>query len=403
MTWTDPVPTCRRCRADLPAPLISFPDLPIAGVYLEADHQGPDPTAPLDWVRCAACGFVQLGQALAAGFYAQYKFAGGHAPGYLGHLERFADAVAGALPPGAAVLEVGCGDGSLLRRLADRGLAVRGIEPADGPRGLARQKGLDVEAAPRKEETRVQAVVMRHVLEHIDDFPAFFAGFQGALGDDTLLVVEVPDLGATVRGELFSNVYHPHPGYFDRDSLAGVLGDQGWQVLEAGEVDVFGGSLLVTAARGPRPAPGIAWGPAPTPATPAELEAFVASWRRQAEAFTAFLDELRAQGQRVEGYGAAERTTAQLGAAGVTRDQLGCLYDRNPALHGRCLPGSRIPVRTPADLAADPPDVLVILARSYEDEIVAGLQDFLAGGGRVASLRTSPPSLLGPPGGPRDA
>jgi len=42
--------------------------------------------------------------------------------------EGVADDVAAAAPPGATVLDVGCGPGHLVARLADRGLAVTGID-----------------------------------------------------------------------------------------------------------------------------------------------------------------------------------------------------------------------------------------------------------------------------------
>lgn len=44
------------------------------------------------------------------------------------------------LQPGAAVIEVGCGTGSLLARLRGRGLALTGIEPDAGARRIAARK-----------------------------------------------------------------------------------------------------------------------------------------------------------------------------------------------------------------------------------------------------------------------
>ncbi len=45
-----------------------------------------------------------------------------------------------ALSPGMSVLDVGCGTGSLLLRLHDRGLRLTGTEPDPGARRIAQQK-----------------------------------------------------------------------------------------------------------------------------------------------------------------------------------------------------------------------------------------------------------------------
>ncbi|MFQ3664403.1 MAG: class I SAM-dependent methyltransferase, partial [Chloroflexaceae bacterium] len=85
-------------------------------------------------------------------------------------LQLQVDRLMKVLPPGARVLEIGCGEGLLLDELRRRGLRVTGIEPSIAASAAARSKGLDVHTGyfPGVPiEGPFDAVVMSHVLEHL--------------------------------------------------------------------------------------------------------------------------------------------------------------------------------------------------------------------------------------------
>ena len=343
---------------------------------------------------------MQLRESLEPSFYSQYKFLSGVAGAYREHLNWLADGLGRA----GNVLEIGASDGTLLELLRARGCGVAGFEPAREPAARAWKKDLAVlneffgrETARFCPLPSVDVVVIRHVLEHIDDFASIFEGLEQLIGPETRLVVEVPDLRSTVDGAIYGNIYHIHPCYFDVASMSRLLARYGWQPEGARIVDIFGGSLLLEARREGRTGEGrglVSQGTAPGPVEPRELEAFARDWRATAAAVRRFFDELRATGARVAGYGAAERTTALLGTAGLDASHLSALYDRNPALEGLATPGSHIPIRHPRRILEDRPDYLVIFARSFEDEIVRELAAYRAQGGRIVSTRTAPPRVL---------
>ncbi len=59
-------------------------------------------------------------------------------------MHRRFQAILGEISPGARVLDVACGSGTLIAALRERGCVVRGIDLAPGAVALARAKGLDV-------------------------------------------------------------------------------------------------------------------------------------------------------------------------------------------------------------------------------------------------------------------
>jgi SAM-dependent methyltransferase len=67
-------------------------------------------------------------------------------------------------PPGARVLDFGCGDGKFLDRLQDRGWETYGIEPAMSV-AFTRHKRLDVPP----EDASFHFVIVHHVLEHVPE------------------------------------------------------------------------------------------------------------------------------------------------------------------------------------------------------------------------------------------
>jgi hypothetical protein len=396
---------CRLCGGAATQRLIGFARVPVAGCYVDPS-QDKDPCRPLELRRCGECSLVQLAEALEDVFYEDYRFQGDVAVGYRGHLEAVADWVAGAAGLSASVIEVGASNGALLSLLRERGLEARGFEPAAGPAQVARQRGLEIAQDYLNPQSasrwagEADVIIIRHVLEHIPALDDFMAGVEALSHAGTALVIEVPDLTATVRAGLHTNFYHPHVNYFDQETLGWLLDRWGWRASTGAIVDIFGGSLLLCAGRKGRQSP-LGW-PAPQgdPVEllwPGELEVFCRQWERRGEALRTFLQERAAEGMIVDGYGAAERTVAALGYAQVGPGLVRRLYDQNPLLEGWAVPGARATIHSPSAMKADPPDLLVIFASSYEAEIIAQNAWFLEQGGLFVSLREAEPRLVGLP------
>jgi 2-polyprenyl-3-methyl-5-hydroxy-6-metoxy-1,4-benzoquinol methylase len=109
-------------------------------------------------------------------------------------LEMQKDLLRHRLPPGARILEIGCGQGFLLGLLAQAGLAVRGIEPSRSATRSARAAGLDVTegyfTAANAPTGPFDAVVVSHVLEHVEHPAQFLADIAAVAPGALLLLVQ---------------------------------------------------------------------------------------------------------------------------------------------------------------------------------------------------------------------
>ena len=97
-----------------------------------------------------------------------------------------------------AVLDVGCGDGSLLMALKDAGWQVTGTEIDPKAAAAARARGLEVHHGTLDSVTlqpgRFQAIVLNHVIEHVPDPVASLKVCGQLLAEEGLIVVLTPNL-----------------------------------------------------------------------------------------------------------------------------------------------------------------------------------------------------------------
>lgn len=115
---------------------------------------------------------------------------------------------------GANVLEIGCGTGALLGRIAAEGARACGIEPGAHAAERAREAGLDVIAdefdPARFAHDPLDLIVHHTVLEHIVHPVRFLAEQLALLADDGCVVCAVPDDSLSiVHGDL-SLLVHEH-------------------------------------------------------------------------------------------------------------------------------------------------------------------------------------------------
>ncbi|MDL2260178.1 class I SAM-dependent methyltransferase [Deltaproteobacteria bacterium OttesenSCG-928-K17] len=189
-----------------------------------------------------------------------------------------------ALPPDAAIMEVGCGQGGLLEVLNDNGFKALGVEPLPAAAEMGRARGLDVQSGSAERlpfpEVEPSVLIYSHVMEHLLNPGRALAEAKKRLKSDGFIYIEVPDAEYyTQDGPPYQNFYLEHLNHFSSCSLAWLLNNQGFEVLEMGRSDFClpGGRaqkvLWATAAVGGRKALNIndsGKGPSrPVPARPA--------------------------------------------------------------------------------------------------------------------------------------
>ena len=91
---------------------------------------------------------------------------------------------------------------------------------------------------------------------------------------------------------------------------------------------------------------------------------------------------LAASGLIIAGYGAPAKASTLLAYCGLGPEPVRWIADRNPLKQGRFTPGTGIPIVSPARIDAGRPDVLILFAWNFAEEIMAQLADYRLAGGR---------------------
>ncbi|MGW3543771.1 class I SAM-dependent methyltransferase [Nocardia niigatensis] len=321
-----------------------FPRLDSAGKADEAAH-------PLAMDLCAACGLAQLAEDDTV--TAEPR---GVEPQAL--RDQAADALAqvaaaGWLPGRGTVREFGSPHGgSWLPLLTERGYLV-----TDGPADVV----IDCFGIMHEPHQRVA-----------------FAQRAAATALGGVLLLQFHSLHAIVRQGQWNALRHGHFAYYTMDSLQGLLRAAGLVPVTAWEFPLYGGTVLVAAVHAPAdPGPAIARIRAAEAivADPEVVRGLQHAADRQARALRTWLEAQTASGRSVYAYGAASRAVALLHLAGAHRGVLAGVADASPGKKGRRMPGTDIPILSPAELVAAQPDRVLLTLPDLLPEVMSRWPD----------------------------
>ncbi|MDU2063425.1 MAG: methyltransferase domain-containing protein [Sporomusaceae bacterium] len=387
----------KSCRSCGEVELIDFyqkTDIPVAGIYYNDGESKVNIQAPMNVVFCKTCGLIQLRETISSDIYKDYSFVGNSAASYKKYLEQFSlDLVEKWGVFRKNVYEIGASNGVLLSYLRQQGENnVSGIEPSLKLCEAAHDLGVDIQQGyfgsqmlSEKPVGKVDCVIIRHVLEHIDNLKDMISSVKQIISDQGLLVIEVPNVKRILDEFLFSNLFHEHLNYFSIESLNFLLHQFGFEVIEFTEVDIHGGSILAFYKLrnvGSEHQNFI---------NSDDLEAAISRFSNHAnnyyESLTKLVYSLRSKNLIVHGYGASHRTFVLLGNSNLTEADIPILYDNNSFLWNKRLNGSGSLVMPIETIENNAPDAIIIFATSYENEIVQVLKSKCNYQGQIISIK----------------
>jgi SAM-dependent methyltransferase len=392
---------CRSCGSGLH----DFIDLglsPLCETFVTEDQlQSGETFYPLDVKICTSCWLAQLGEYVPpAHIFTEYAYFSSFSQAWLDHAAGYVTAMVErfGLNSDSFVLEIASNDGYLLRNVVAREIPCLGIEPAQNVARAAEAAGIPTRCdffSHRLAQQlvadgrRADLVAANNVLAHVPDINDFVAGLAAVLKPEGVLTIEFPHLMRLIGENQFDTIYHEHFSYLSLGAVERLLAQHGLRVFDVEELWTHGGSLRVfccrthcrqgesgrvDALRAAEQAAGMR-----DLATYTGFEAKVVETKRQ---LLETLFRLKRGGRRIVGYGAPGKGNTLLNYCGIRTDLLDFTVDRNPYKHGRYLPGTRIPIKSPEALDAAEPDYVLILPWNLKTEIMSQLGHIRAWGGK---------------------
>jgi SAM-dependent methyltransferase len=386
------------CGHDHPVEFLNLGRQPLANKYPTAAQFETEEFFPLAVFFCPRCKNVQLGTVISRErMFEDYYYLSSVNAGLVRHFEALAKKLAGA----KFVVDIGSNDGILLKPLKAHGIKAIGVEPSINVSKIANDQGLETICAffdaksvaeIAKQHGKADVIVASSVFTHLEDPHDFIEAVKGLLTGDCRFIIEVEYIGNILRTTQFERFYLDRIFYYSLTSLTHLFDAHGMVVADVEHVEPHGGSLQVTIRRkgGAAPSANVTalLAEENESLTVAKLMEFKASVDTQVAALRDVLTRAKASNQRIAGYGAPARVSTICNYGQIGPSLIEFTVDDSPLKQNKFTPGTHIPIVTKDHLDRNRPDLLVVFAYEYFDDIRKKT------GGGYRYLRPIPPQDL---------
>ena len=304
------------------------------------------------------------------------------------------------------VVDIGGNDGTYLEYFRDAGYNVFNIDSGQLQAEKCEEKGIPClnqffsrETALKFVEEKGKASIIHAsgILFHLEELHSAFAGIKALLKDGGLLVAEFIYLVEMVKNCAYDQIYHEHLIYYTLHSFQYLLEQFGLEVIDA-EVDpIHGGSCIAYVAH---------------KGQHQKLESVQQLLRyeqknayhtiapyigmrdralQNRETLRTLVASLKKKGKSIQALGAPVKGSTIINFCQLTDDDIDCGIEINPYKCNTYFPSTRIPVYAQDETPV--PDVYLLLAWNFKEEILPKLAQFRENGGRIL-LPIPEPTLI---------
>ena len=246
---------CNACNGTSFIEVLNLGQTPIAHRYLHENIPNNDYTHLLSISFCCDCGLIQILNPIPPEeLYKDYNYCFSDWKPQP-HVDQEINLIEEHIQKDNLVFEVGCNDGMFLNQMKGRGfIRLIGVEPNQICFQRATERGLHIyneffDAAIAKnivrEHGKVDVIVIRQVMEHIEDLQELLKNFRLLLNPKGWLLIEVPDLERALKFGDCSALWEEHANYFAESTMINLLEKNGFSIKKVSRFPFSGGALMV--------------------------------------------------------------------------------------------------------------------------------------------------------------
>ncbi|MFN8670599.1 MAG: class I SAM-dependent methyltransferase [Candidatus Sericytochromatia bacterium] len=378
--------SCRSCNSKNIIDFFDLGEQPFAN-SLKRDLNFKEKFYPLKLVFCDNCSLVQLNYTAPPNeLFSDYVWLTSTSQTSRDYSKKFCDEVLKRIEisDNDYILEAASNDGTFLKPFKEKNIKVLGVDPANNLSEIANKDGIEticdffgVKAVDKLLEDKGQAKVVfaRNVLPHIANLHDFVEGLEKIVKDDGLVIIEFHYAKVILEDLHYDSIYHEHLFYYTLKSLEYILNTHNLWAYDLGESPINAGNIILYLKKEKKEA-------SLSLKEKRNLELkekinFFDSWKNFAtnsekhkNELLDILNKLKKENLKIVGYGASARSSTLLNYCSIDRSYLDMISDQNSLKHNKYTAGTNIPIYPPDKVMETNPDVILLLAWNFKDEII---------------------------------
>jgi len=270
-----------------------------------------------------------------------------------------------------------------------------GIEPAENVAAVARENNVETRVAffnqqlarELASEKPADLILANNVFAHVPDINDFVFALHALLAPDGRAILEFPHAMEMISMGGFDSIYHEHVYYFTLTALMPLFARHELHITRVERISLHGGSLRIfvrkTQHEADETVAALLTDENELGATSIEcLRCFSQKADGICAALRKQISTLRDKGKAIAAYGAAAKGTVLLNYCGLNAEDIAFVSDRSPHKQGLLMPGVRVPIVPAEELVGRNPDVALLLAWNFAEEIMAQQSAYRDAGGK---------------------
>ena len=295
------------------------------------------------------------------------------------------------------IVEIASNDGTFLKPFKENSYKVLGIDPASNIAKIAINDGIDtfvdffgIRVAKKIfcNQGKANLIFARNVIPHVENIKDVIEGISFLLTETGVGIIEFHRADIILDELHYDSIYHEHLFYYSITSLTSLLSQFDLYPFDLDISPISGGSFVIYFSKEIREI-----SESLNEAKIKEInlgvdkqeqwELFAKDVYSHSKYFPKLIKDEVLDDEVIIGYGASARSSTLLNFCDFKDINIKAIADKSEFKHGLFSPGTNIPIMSPVDALKYNPDIIILLAWNFKNEIIKELRETYNWSGKV--------------------